>query len=66
MDGKHKRCNYLEDVAEAATYIDSRFVPAALWKDHFLPGKEYTAALKKANAKIIMWDVLSGDFDNRC
>lgn len=54
---------YLQNIAEAATYIDSALFRPPYGKIKTFQAKNIKAAMKKEAAKIIMWDVLSGDFD---
>jgi len=54
---------YLKDVSEAGKYIDSILFRPPYGRITFFQAKSIRAALKKPAAKIIMWDVLSGDFD---
>ena len=64
MNGwKTADADYLKDVAEASKYIDSIFVSSAIWTDKTFQAKNISSAMKDNSAKIIMWDVLSGDFD---
>lgn len=54
---------YLKDAAEAAKVIDSSLFRPPYGKIKSFQAKNIGAAIKKEFAKIIMWDVLSGDFD---
>ncbi|MEI9809793.1 MAG: polysaccharide deacetylase family protein [Bacteroidota bacterium] len=54
---------YLKDVAEAAKIIDSSLFRPPYGRIRSFQAKNITAAMKNTSAKIIMWDVLSGDFD---
>jgi peptidoglycan/xylan/chitin deacetylase (PgdA/CDA1 family) len=55
--------DYLNDVAEAAKYIDSPLFRPPYGRIRSFQAKNISAAMKNPAAKIIMWDVLSGDFD---
>lgn len=54
---------YLNDVAEAVKYIDSPLFRPPYGKIKSFQAKNIPAVMKNPAAKIIMWDVLSGDFD---
>ena len=54
---------YLNDIAEAANYIDSNLFRPPYGRITSFQAKNLKAAMKEIKAKIIMWDVLSGDFD---
>ncbi len=54
---------YLADVAEAAKYIQSNLFRPPFGRIKSLQVKGITEAMKNKTSKIIMWDVLSGDFD---
>ena len=55
---------YLTDVSEAGKYIDSILFRPPYGRITSFQAKNIKAALKKPAAKIVMWDVLSGDFDD--
>ena len=55
---------YLDDVREAGKFIDSIMFRPPYGRITSFQAKNINAALKKTVAKIIMWDVISGDFDN--
>ena len=55
---------YLDDVREAGKFIDSIMFRPPYGRITSFQAKNINAALKKTLAKIIMWDVISGDFDN--
>ena len=55
---------YLADVSEAGKYIDSILFRPPYGRITSFQAKNIKAALKKPAAKIVMWDVLSGDFDD--
>ena len=54
---------YLKDVSEAANYIDSNLFRPPYGKIRLFQAKNLQAAMKGRMAKVIMWDVLSADFD---
>mgnify|MGYP003578897253 CR=1 FL=1 len=54
---------YLKDVAEAAAYIDSALFRPPYGKISRRQAKGMAGAMSKQNARIVMWDVLSADFD---
>lgn len=54
---------YLEDIAEASKYIDSRLFRPPYGRIKRFQAKNIQHAMKQADPKIIMWSVLSGDFD---
>jgi peptidoglycan/xylan/chitin deacetylase (PgdA/CDA1 family) len=54
---------YLDDVAEAARYIHTSLFRPPYGRIKSFQAKNIPAAIKDPLAKIIMWDVLSGDFD---
>jgi len=60
---KTETTTYLQDVAEAAAYIDSNLFRPPYGKIKKAQAKGIAKALKKPKARIVMWDVLSGDFD---
>lgn len=55
---------YLADVAEAGKFIDSSLFRPPYGKITSFQAKHISNALKKDDPAIVMWDVLSGDFDN--
>ena len=61
---KTKSDIYLKDVAEAAKYIDSRLFRPPYGRIRSFQARNIDRAMKSAETKIIMWSVLSGDFDN--
>jgi peptidoglycan/xylan/chitin deacetylase (PgdA/CDA1 family) len=61
---KTKNDAYLADVNEAGKFIDSILFRPPYGRITSFQARNIKAALKKPAAKIIMWDVLSGDFDN--
>src|SRR5688572_28780142 len=60
---KTKDEDYIADVIEAGKFIDSFLFRPPYGKITSFQAKNIKTALKNENAKIIMWDVLSGDFD---
>jgi len=61
---KTKSNVYLPDIAEAAHYIDSPLFRPPYGRINSFQARNINKALKNKGAKIIMWSVLSGDFDN--
>jgi peptidoglycan/xylan/chitin deacetylase (PgdA/CDA1 family) len=55
---------YLHDIAEAARYIDSPLFRPPYGRINSFQAKNINKALKNKDAKIVMWSVLSGDFDS--
>jgi peptidoglycan-N-acetylglucosamine deacetylase len=55
---------YLKDIAEAKKYIQSSLFRPPYGKIKRFQAKHIRAAMNDASAKVIMWDVLSGDFDH--
>lgn len=63
---KTKDADYLNDIIEAARYIDSPlFRPPYGRITRFQAKAVMKAALSSLPSRIIMWDVLSGDFDTK-
>ena len=60
---KTKNDIYLQDVATAATYIDTNLFRPPYGRIRSSQAKQIPAIMKNNNARIIMWSVLSGDFD---
>ena len=56
---------YLKDIAEAANYIDSNLFRPPYGKIGLFQARNLRAAMKGRKARVIMWDVLSADFDQR-
>ncbi|MEI9945565.1 MAG: polysaccharide deacetylase family protein [Chitinophagaceae bacterium] len=54
---------YLANVSEAGNYIDSSLFRPPYGRIKSFQAKHIPKALKRATAKIVMWDVLSADFD---
>ena len=55
---------YLKDIAEAANHIDSNLFRPPYGRITMFQAKNLGAAMKGKNPEIIMWDVLSADFDS--
>lgn len=55
---------YLKDISEAANYIDSNLFRPPYGKITLFQAKNLRAAMKGRKAQVVMWDVLSADFDN--
>jgi peptidoglycan/xylan/chitin deacetylase (PgdA/CDA1 family) len=56
---------YMKDVLEASHHIDSNLFRPPYGKITRFQARRLPAVMKGANVKLIMWDVLSGDFDER-
>ena len=54
---------YMKDISEAANYIDSNLFRPPYGKITLFQAKNLRAAMKGRKSKLIMWDILSGDFD---
>ena len=54
---------YLEDVTQAAALIETNLFRPPYGRIKFKQAKQISTALNHNNAKVIMWDVLSADFD---
>ncbi|RYY56779.1 MAG: polysaccharide deacetylase family protein [Chitinophagaceae bacterium] len=54
---------YLNDVAEAGKYIDSDLFRPPYGRISRFQASALANALKKPSVKVVMWDVLSADFD---
>lgn len=64
LNGWHTRTDvYLKDIAEAAQYIDSSLFRPPYGRISSFQAKNINKVLKD-DAKIVMWSVLSGDFDS--
>jgi peptidoglycan/xylan/chitin deacetylase (PgdA/CDA1 family) len=61
---KTKNDVYLQDVAEAARYIDSGLFRPPYGRISLFQAKNISKAMKNPASKIIMWSVLSADFDD--
>ena len=55
---------YLDDVTEAAAHIDSNLFRPPYGRITSFQAIHIKKAMKKEDAQIIMWDVISGDFDH--
>ena len=55
--------DYLKDIAEATKYIDSSLFRPPYGRIRSFQAKNIPPVIKDNSAKVIMWDVLSGDFD---
>jgi peptidoglycan/xylan/chitin deacetylase (PgdA/CDA1 family) len=60
---KTSDAEYLQDVTKASQCIDSNLFRPPYGRIKAFQAKHIPAAMKNPDAKIIMWDVLSGDFD---
>jgi peptidoglycan/xylan/chitin deacetylase (PgdA/CDA1 family) len=54
---------YLNDVAEAAKYIDSNLFRPCYGRITSFQARNLKAVMKGRQPKVVMWDILSGDFD---
>jgi len=54
---------YMKDVAEATNHIDSNLFRPPYGKITLFQARNLRAAMKGKKAKVIMWDILSADFD---
>jgi len=54
---------YLKDIAEAAGLIDSNLFRPPYGKITLFQARHLREAMKGRKAKVVMWDVLSADFD---
>lgn len=54
---------YLKDVFEAGKYIDSSLFRPPYGRITSFQARNLSAAMKRDAARVIMWDVLSADFD---
>jgi peptidoglycan/xylan/chitin deacetylase (PgdA/CDA1 family) len=54
---------YMKDIAQASDYIDSNLFRPPYGKITSFQAKHLPAAMKGKKTKVIMWDVLSADFD---
>jgi peptidoglycan/xylan/chitin deacetylase (PgdA/CDA1 family) len=54
---------YLNDIAEAGKYIHSSLFRPPYGRIRSFQAKHIAPVMNNAAAKVIMWDVLSGDFD---
>ncbi len=54
---------YLADIAEASTHINSKLFRPPYGRIRSSQARQVNVVLKDNSSKIVMWDVLSGDFD---
>ncbi|MEJ0103416.1 MAG: polysaccharide deacetylase family protein [Bacteroidota bacterium] len=54
---------YMKDIAEAAKYIDSDLFRPPYGRITSFQAKHLRSAMRGRKAKVVMWDVLSADFD---
>ena len=54
---------YLEDICRAADLIESNLFRPPYGRIKLKQAKQIAGALKRSSARVIMWDVLSADFD---
>ena len=54
---------YMKDIAEASKHIDSNLFRPPYGRITRFQAKHLSAAMKGKKARVIMWDVLSADFD---
>lgn len=57
---------YLEDIAKASEVIDSNLFRPPYGKITSFQAKNLKSVMRGKTPKVIMWDVISGDFDNGC
>jgi len=60
---KTKDAVYLADISEAGKHIDSPLFRPPYGRITSFQAKHIAKAMKNEKARVIMWDVLSGDFD---
>lgn len=61
---KTKDADYLEDVSEAAKHIDTTLFRPPYGRIRSFQAANISAAMR-VKSSIVMWDVISGDFDQR-
>lgn len=54
---------YMKDIAEAANYIDSNLFRPPYGRITRFQARNLPAVMRGEKAKVVMWDVLSADFD---
>src|SRR5689334_10812552 len=54
---------YMNDIAEAAKYIDADLFRPPYGRITSFQAKHLRSAMRGRDAKVVMWDVLSADFD---
>ena len=57
---------YLKDIAEASKVIDSSLFRPCYGRITSFQAKNLRSVMKGKEPTIVMWDVLSGDFDTEC
>jgi peptidoglycan/xylan/chitin deacetylase (PgdA/CDA1 family) len=57
--------DYLADIADAASYIDSKLFRPPYGRIRSAQARHLAKFMNKPGAKTVMWDVLSGDFDEK-
>lgn len=57
---------YLQDIAKASQCIDSDLFRPPYGRITSFQAKNLGPVMKRKEPKVIMWDVLSGDFDTAC
>lgn len=62
---KTKDEEYLKDIAEASRYINSPYFRPPYGRITRFQAKNLKPAMKGKDPVLVMWDVLSGDFDER-
>ncbi|MDB5231495.1 MAG: polysaccharide deacetylase family protein [Chitinophagaceae bacterium] len=55
--------NYLENIAKAAGYIDSNLFRPPYGRISLFQGRALQKGMHGTKYRVVMWDVLSGDFD---
>jgi len=60
---KTNDAQYMNDIAEAAKYIDSDLFRPPYGRITSFQAKHLRSAMRGRQSKIVMWDVLSADFD---
>jgi len=60
---KSANAAYMNDIAEAAKYIDADLFRPPYGRITSFQAKHLRSAMRGRNAKVVMWDVLSADFD---
>ena len=64
MNGwKTNRTNYLNDIEKATKYIHSKLFRPPYGRIRPIQASGVAEAMQTKQAKVVMWDVLSGDFD---
>lgn len=58
-----KSSEYLSDITEASKYINSNLFRPPYGRIRSSQARQINSAIKGKVSKIVMWDVLSGDFD---